>query len=161
MSKLILLLLILGYVSAQNYRLNNEVIPSKYTISLTPNFDAAQANTPLTTFSGVVAIIIRATTPVTTIRLHSKKLTIQPNGITLTQSGSLTSMVISSISAEDAITEMRTIALEIPMTINVDYTLRIQYTGIINDDMTGLYRSSYNDDGVKSWVNEKIIYVFF
>lgn len=128
-----------------DYRLPTRVVPSNYDITITPYFDGDKQFT----FDGVVRITIRTSQPnVNEIVVHAHNLTIRENLNTLTEAKDPTSIVITSRSKND-ITQKYTLTLASSMKINIDYVLEFYYSGNMNDDMRGFYRSSYVQDGVK------------
>lgn len=147
MRLLLVLLTIIACTKAQttiNYRLPTNIIPSRYVIELIINFDET-SKAPVSTFQGTARITLTSTVAdIREIKLNTKNLTLLNVQL---QQGTNAAVNTTSISDEDA-SEIRTLTFLNPLTINVVYVLTITYTGTINDDMTGLYKSSYieNED---------------
>lgn len=127
-----------------DYRLPTRVVPSNYDITITPYFDGAKAFT----FDGVVRITIRTSQQnVNEIVVHAHDLTFRDNMNTLTEAKDPTTIVITNRS-RNAITQKYTLSLASSMKTNIDYILEFYYTGNMNTEMKGFYRSSYVQDGV-------------
>lgn len=127
-----------------DYRLPTRVVPSNYELIITPYFDGEKQFT----FDGVVRITIRTSQPnVNEIVVHAHDLTIRENMNTLTEAKDPTTIAITNRS-RNAITQKYTLSLATPMKTNIDYVLEFYYSGIMNSEMKGFYRSSYIQDGV-------------
>lgn len=127
-----------------DYRLPTRVVPSNYEITITPYFDGEKQFT----FDGVVRITIRTSQiNVNEIILHAHDLTIRENLNTLTEAKDPTTIQITNRS-RNAITQKYTLSLASAMKTNIDYVLEFFYSGNMNTEMKGFYRSSYVQDGV-------------
>lgn len=127
-----------------DYRLPTRVVPSNYDITITPYFEGDKRFT----FDGVVTITIRTSQlNVNEIVVHAHDLTIREDMSTLTESKDPTTIVITNRS-RNSITQKYTLSLASAMKTNTDYNLVFYYTGNMNTDMKGFYRSSYIQDGV-------------
>ncbi|HSL24831.1 MAG TPA: M1 family metallopeptidase [Acidimicrobiia bacterium] len=118
------------------YRLARTVVPRRYDLTLTP--DLARA-----TFSGRETIQVEVEMPVTEILLNAHQLEIQraviSNGAT-TVSGTV------ELIPED---QRARIALDGPIGAG-SWRLDLEFTGILNDQLVGFYRSTFTDvDGVE------------
>jgi len=109
--------------------------PSKYRITLQPNFDDF-------TFKGEQSVDLKILEPTSTIVLNALELridsvTLHANGVTLTT---------KSISMDE---EAQTATLDFGETIQPgDGRLEMAFTGILNDKLVGFYRSEYtSQDG--------------
>lgn len=128
----------------EDYRLPTRVVPSNYELTITPYFDGEKQFT----FDGVVLITIRTSqTNVNEIVLHAHDLTIRESMNTLTEAKDPTTIPITNRS-RNAITQKYTLSLASPMRANIDYVLEFYYSGNMNSEMKGFYRSSYVEDGV-------------
>ncbi|CAO1393773.1 unnamed protein product [Diamesa tonsa] len=134
--------------AAVNYRLNEDVMPTHYKLELTPYFEAEPNKTQFT-FDGVVTISLAAvTTPVSSIVLHANKLTITKWTLTPLADAVITGTF--NPTDYDSVTHKWTI----PAALKKDQasTLTIEYSGILDDDMNGFYRSSYKENNVTKWL---------
>ncbi len=115
--------------SASNpYRLPRSVVPSRYTLTLDPDLDAA-------TFAGTVDIEIAVNDPVEHVVLNAVELDIAR----VTVDGEAHSFSL------DAATERMTI--DAPLGVGTA-VISIDFTGTLNDKLRGWYRSTYRaDDG--------------
>ncbi|XP_049762531.1 aminopeptidase N-like [Schistocerca cancellata] len=138
-----------------DYRLPGDVIPSNYKVTLQPYFEGDKAFT----FDGEVVI---TATPDFTVNAEIKELKlhlhkdITVTGVTVKYGiGSLTATPQTEAVGDS---EIYTITLGTAITSQegVDPTnqllIEIDYTGILNDDMRGFYRSWYNESGVVTWL---------
>lgn len=128
-----------------DYRLPTRVVPSNYDITITPYFEGEKQFT----FDGVVRITIRTSQQnVNEIVVHAHDLTMRESMNTLTEAKDPTSITITNRS-RNAITQKYTLSLASAMKTNTDYILEFYYTGNMNTDMKGFYRSSYIQNGVQ------------
>jgi puromycin-sensitive aminopeptidase len=114
-----------------DYRLPRSVIPTHYEITLEPNLDEA-------TFTGSVVIDVGIAEPVMEIVLNAIELDIVSaevvvGGRTMTPAVSL-----------DEVSERLTLGLDYSIPIG-RASIRISFTGILNDQLHGFYRSTYTD----------------
>ena len=127
------------------YRLPRSVVPSRYRLTLVPDLAAA-------TFAGEVAIDVTVDEPVTTIVLNAAELTI--DSVSLIPSGTGGADNGAPSGAEpleptsttlDADEERVTLTFDQPVAVG-PATLRLSFTGILNDKLRGFYRSTFTDD---------------
>jgi len=125
--------------SEADYRLPRAVIPSHYDITIEPDLGAA-------TFSGSVGIDVDIVEPVTEIALNAIELDIE-NVSVKSEAGKFA----PSISL-DTETERLRLAFEQPISVG-PARISITFTGILNDDLHGFYRSTYTTaDGVSKTI---------
>lgn len=142
-----------------NYRLPTDVKPQHYELELTPYFDDDENHEDFT-FDGWVSIKLQATVAqVDKIILHMNDLIIKDWRLVDAQLPSTT--VASGLfvaSDYEAITHFWTIPIrnQLGGSIYLDtarqYTLIINYSGYLREDMNGFYRSYYYEDGIKYWM---------
>ncbi len=115
------------------YRLSPDVRPVAYRLHLEPNLESA-------TFAGTVEIDLDLATAASAITLHALELEIEPAELV---AGSAT--FVSSSPTFDATYETATFAFasEIPAG---RCTVLLRFTGILNDQLHGFYRSTFTDD---------------
>lgn len=134
-----------------NYRLNDDVWPTEYTIEVTPYFDDKTPGKKAFTFDGVCTIKLKAT------KSNIKEIVLHVDDLTITKKEmknqpdffapfpwNIESLKIDT-SGPDEITKKYTIKLEKALEKNKIYDLYFEYTGILQTDMHGFYRSSYKD----------------
>lgn len=117
-----------------SYRLPTDVVPSSYILNLEPNLNNF-------TFTGNVAITIEVKTDVKSIILNQKNLKI--NKVELKNS----KMGIEV--KEPELVEKQELLIIRPQKENIGngiYTLTINYSGELNDQKRGFYRSRYIDE---------------
>jgi puromycin-sensitive aminopeptidase len=108
-----------------SYRLPASVLPHAYRLTLTPDLGAA-------TFTGEVAIDVAIGVPTATVVLNAVEV------------GSSDSPLVAAVALDSA--EERAI-LTFPEDLPAGpATLRITFTGILNDKLHGFYRSTFTDD---------------
>lgn len=136
-------------VEPKDYRLIASVKPSYYRIEIEPFFEEAPTDYEPFTFRGTVEIKLKAQEAgVKEIELHMNQL--EYKTIVLRDDQGLTH------GREVAVYQNETHKLKIPLLeelkMNVVYSLYIEYTGVLNDDLKGFYRSSYSHEGKKVWM---------
>lgn len=139
--------ILISSIKAQIYRLLDYNIPIHYEIEITPYFEPEDHHEAFT-FDGYVNISISCDNGgVNQIQIHNKSLEINEESIEFIYSTTgVETIGINRIEYEE-LTEKMILYLNASMNRNVPYYLLIQYTGKIDDDMIGLYRSSYIDNG--------------
>jgi aminopeptidase N len=114
---------------SNEYRLPRTVIPSRYRITLTPDLEAA-------TFTGSENITVEVHEPAKEIVLNSEEINI--TSVTLRQGRSTQKGRV----ALDAERQRATITLDRPARIG-KAELDIEFTGILNDQLVGFYKSTF------------------
>nr|AGT95896.1 aminopeptidase N [Aedes aegypti] len=133
----------------EDYRLNDDVMPSHYDITLTPYFEDEDSHQAFS-FDGISVMTFRVTKPdVTNIVLHMWKINITSWYL---KRASDSSDVPHGVESYDEETHKLTIPVNQALAENVDYQLIFNYVGILDDDMHGFYRSYYKVNGKKVWM---------
>lgn len=128
----------------EEYRLPTTLSPETYTVILAPYIEEGNF-----TFLGFVHIVINVVQETNTIALHAKNLNISNIEVTLANT---TSVTVTNQSLNE-VTDILTLTLDTNLTRDSVITLGILYVGILSDDMTGFYRSSYtNSAGELKWI---------
>lgn len=121
-------------MSLINYRLPKTVIPINYILHLQPNLEKF-------TFNGTVTITLQINSSTNTIILNSKKLTIE--SIFFEKES-----VKFDNNNDDEIIIITTNTIKDPGL----YDLTINFSGILNDQMEGFYRSKYKINNVTKYM---------
>jgi puromycin-sensitive aminopeptidase len=117
------------------YRLGDEVLPRTYRLTLAPDLDRA-------VFAGEVEIDVEITTPVEAIVLNAVDLEITSASVSIAGASYECSVSI------DTETERATLDAGIGLPAG-PATVTMVFTGILNDQLVGFYRSTFVDpDGV-------------
>ena len=104
------------------------------------------------TFDGIAKIVLRATTTgVRKIVLHVKDLEISTYSLTNNVVFN-TGLIPYDKSKYDSITDKWTINLDNNLPTDRATELTVNYKGFMRDDMKGLYRSFYMQDGIRKWM---------
>lgn len=122
------------------YRLPTSIVPRNYTITLVlkENFG------PDGVFTGSVVINLDILETVQTITLQAQYLTIKPDSISLTCGNNITNLFYSL--TNDTAYHKIIISSTEELTAGSSCVLQIlNYEGVLDDDMRGLYRSSYTN----------------
>jgi puromycin-sensitive aminopeptidase len=119
----------LDFSSIDPYRLPRNVIPMRYNLKIVPNLDTA-------TFWGTVIVKLNVKTRTNTIMLNSKNLNIISIRI---------NKKLENNFKIDSKTERLIITTRKMLKPGI-VCLRIHFSGILNNELTGLYRSTYLDD---------------
>ena len=123
--------------------LPTNVVPRHYRLSLTPDFSTF-------TYAGKVSVQLDVTKPTSSIILNA--LDLKLHSASVERNGK--SVESKNISVDE---EKQIATLDFEEELNVgkdETTLKIDFTGILNDKMAGFYRSSYVDakSGEKKWL---------
>lgn len=105
-------------------------------MTLTPDFDDF-------TFAGNSLIVFRSFEATSEIVLHAKELVLNVN--TLVVIDERANMVYSYVDdvEYDKVHDFATIKLTTALEAGGRYRMSVDFTGILNDDLDGFYRSSY------------------
>lgn len=121
--------------SSSNYRLSNDVTPSIYDLHITVDLATLK-------FDGSETIHVHANQPTSTIELHSLDLSLLD--VQVIEGENLISIIATDYNNETQIFE---ISLAESLIADHDYQIILKFEGLIKDDMKGLYRSSYYENG--------------
>lgn len=130
----------IGKVENRDYRLPNFAKPEAYEIFMTPYFEEKNF-----TFEGEVIIDIKINEPTFSIVLHQYALNIKS-----IEAKSGTKEYEPMSKAYNPITHQLTIFFKDSFESETTFKLKIQYDGVLRDDMRGFYRSSYIDENNKT-----------
>ncbi|XP_071788435.1 aminopeptidase N-like isoform X2 [Asterias amurensis] len=138
-------------------RLSTDVLPKRYSVILQPFLtpdDATDSHLQRHfTFDGDVSIKVECNRPTQTITLHTKNLTLHRNPIVKSRS--------AGAAAEDLFQSYKfvgefdflVITLREELQVAQDYEISIAYSGELNENLYGFYRSSYTAaNGEKRWI---------
>lgn len=130
-----------GENDTTNYRLPANIIPSSYWIKLKPHINES-SDFP---FEGQVRIIAEVTRETRNIVLHSSGLSIHKVDILRKN----VPLIITNMSVDEKY-DFFTIKLVQDLRLWDIVTIEIHYTGHLNEEMRGFYRSSYKDNDGKT-----------
>ena len=123
------------------YRLPNSVLPTRYDLTLAPDLEAF-------TFSGQETIALHVTEPVNSIAINAVDLQIHDVQLTLADGTVLPAQETSF--NDDLESATFTFDREIP---SGEATLFMNFTGVLNDQLRGFYRSQYtNPEGIEQYL---------
>ncbi len=124
-------------MSENPFRLPRNAIPAHYDVHLEPNLDTF-------TFDGSVSIRLDVTETLDEIVLNAAEIEMK----TMTLRGAGSEVEVTGVRHDEDYARA-TLTLSAPVAPGT-YTLDIAYTGLINDQLRGFYRSIYKDqDGVE------------
>ncbi|MHB8246099.1 MAG: M1 family metallopeptidase [Acidimicrobiales bacterium] len=121
-------------VTLEPDRLPRTVVPSAYRLRLEPDLDSAS-------FAGTVEIDVEVHEPTTSIVLHAHQLSLGPP-ILRRDSGRSTEGSVTLDEARQQATLTFARLLE-----KGRHTLALTFGGVLNDELAGFYRSTFEDDG--------------
>ncbi len=124
-------------MSSSDVRLDQNVIPSAYRLTLDANVDTCA-------FHGSVGIRIEIAAPTETITLHAADLEI--TAASVTSEGATTPLEIHTRSADQLIDCIA------PHSLAGGATLLIEFAGQLNEQLIGFYRSTFEHDGATSYL---------
>ena len=126
-----IVIVLLTAVSAHAQRLPDGVNPIHYDITVAPDLSAAK-------FTGEERIRVQVAKPTSSVTLNAAEVTF--GEVTITAGGSTQQATVTLDSEKEQAT------LAVPSTIPAGETeIAIKYTGILNDDLRGLYLSHANN----------------
>ncbi|HUX04851.1 MAG TPA: M1 family metallopeptidase [Acidimicrobiales bacterium] len=115
------------------YRLARTVVPSAYRIHLTPDLDAAS-------FTGTIAIEVSVNEPVVSFSLNATELNLSPATVRVGDD-----VVVSHAPTFNADYETATFTFDGALPVG-PATISLDFTGVLNDQLHGFYRSTFVDD---------------
>ncbi|XP_011707134.1 PREDICTED: aminopeptidase 2 [Wasmannia auropunctata] len=132
-----------------DYRLPLEAVPIEYDITLAPTFESEKETNKSFTFEGLSKITLNINESTNIITFHASKESLTINEVTLQYYVDYMRPVIQEPIKVLSDTQRDFVQLifkkQIPATIA---TLSLLYTGKLNDELRGFYKSSYqNKDG--------------
>ncbi|KAI4492600.1 hypothetical protein M0804_002391 [Polistes exclamans] len=132
-------------ISEESCRLSGNAVPIHYDIKLIPYIEENNF-----TFDGETITRLNLKNMTRTLDFHSLELTFDETGVYLESEDGQKYNAIDFVYVN--VTEIMTISFEKVIPAGI-YSLYAKFTGIINDQLTGFYRSSYtNDYGEKVWL---------
>ncbi|KAL0882637.1 hypothetical protein ABMA27_001072 [Loxostege sticticalis] len=136
-----------------SFRLPTTTRPRHYELSLTPYFETVPANVKPFSFDGTVAIYTSPTVSnVNEIVLHCNDLTIKTLTVEFTQNNEVKQIAATqSFACEEPRSFLRIPTTE-PLQLNQEYIIRSTFSGNLQDNMRGFYRSWYKDSTGKRWM---------
>ncbi|CRK90924.1 CLUMA_CG004613, isoform A [Clunio marinus] len=134
-----------------NYRLNDDVLPESYEITLTPYFEDQSNGKKAFTFDGLVMISMKATKDnVDKIVLHHYDMDVE--SYFFTRNATVEPMELYDPSTYDNQTDKWEINVSPPISPSDDIILTVNYVGYMRDDMKGFYKSYYYEGGQRVWM---------
>lgn len=132
-----------------NYRLPTDVEPTAYKITLEPFIDVPNADTNFT-FKGSSEISLRVVRETRAITFHAKNLELNSYKVEYTDAKGIPGVIIVENEKEDFEKNFITLFLKSPLETGMkSVTLKLSYSGQINNYLKGFYRSSYLDKNNK------------
>lgn len=120
--------------TTSDYRLPTTILPESYDIYLTPYLEVDNF-----VFSGEVYIVMTVVNETSQIVLHAYELTIEQIAVYVNVIDSVT----VSGRSYNSLTQKLTLYFDSVFSAGTSITVYFAYTGILNDEMKGFYRSSY------------------
>lgn len=125
------------------YRLPTTTRPSRYVVSLTPYFDVVTPPIQPFTFDGEASVYIRPTEAnVSEIVMHCNDLTI--HSLTVSLNNQPINLANNTFECEPVYSFLRIQTTE-PLQMDAEYVVSVSYTGRLQENMRGFYRSYYRD----------------
>ncbi|XP_068631133.1 aminopeptidase N [Battus philenor] len=125
-------------------RLPLNVKPDSYYLKLTPYIIEGNF-----TFDGEISIIVTVKNETKQITFHGVELTYHDIKLLKKENGEEIKVIQRT---EDVARQFQILKLDEPLIAGKQYYLNISYTGILNDNLHGFYRSSYEEKKVKRWI---------
>ena len=131
-----------------NYRLPRSLIPSMYSVELFP--DIYGADPSKFTFSGIVKIDMSCNEDTNNITLNSKKLMINEKSVkilSLSTGSNIGNPGFQSLSYDEEL-QLVTFITRNQFIKGHNYSIEMNFTGPLLDDLQGLYYSSYKEGNI-------------
>ncbi|XP_025986513.2 aminopeptidase N [Solenopsis invicta] len=138
---------------SDNYRLPTNVVPTAYNIELTPTFESDN-KTAKFTFQGKSIITLDIKERTNTIMFHARGLEFNKEDIKLKYSVSQSAIKMYTAIKVLKIKEKDFVMLSFMNNLDIvnNAELYLQYTGKLNDETRGFFKSSYQDkEGKTTW----------
>ncbi|HEY2815131.1 MAG TPA: M1 family metallopeptidase [Acidimicrobiales bacterium] len=116
------------------YRLPRTVVPSRYELTIAPDLDTA-------TFTGEERVEVDVVEPVTELVLNAADLDVDDAWLEPAAGGTPSTATVTL----DADNERVRLSVEQPLDPGA-WVLHIRFRGVLNDKLTGFYRSTFTDD---------------
>ncbi|KAM8705010.1 hypothetical protein ACLKA7_009465 [Drosophila subpalustris] len=135
------------------YRLSEAISPINYNITLRP-YLLESDGTKRFTFDGEVFIEIQPTVATNVVSLHSKNLTHSVKEYWVKPAaGANPTVQTLTLASHNEETDIMNLTTAANLAVNQVYILHFKYTGKMEDDMHGFYRSYYvNDNNETKWL---------
>lgn len=127
--------------TVSDVRLPLNVKPDTYYLKLTPYIFEGNF-----TFDGEISIVVTVKNETKQITFHGVDLTYHSIKVLKKENGKEIRILSRT---EDVPRQFQILLLEEPLVAGKQYYLNISYTGILNDNLHGFYRSSYEEKRVK------------
>ncbi|XP_075168089.1 membrane alanyl aminopeptidase [Haematobia irritans] len=127
-----------------NYRLPTIISPENYTMTLTPYLLESDAADKRFTFDGELYLTVTANEATNELKMHTKNLKFTKREYWPINSPNAP-ITLPNVEP-DNVTDIITYSLSTPFAVNQKYVLHFVYSGTMDDDMHGFYRSSYTDN---------------
>ncbi|CAG9794995.1 unnamed protein product [Diatraea saccharalis] len=131
-------------ITVTDVRLPTNIKPERYHLKLTPYIYEGNF-----TFDGVVSVVVTVKNDTKEVKFHGVELTF--HSIKLFEKGDGREIIISR-RTEDVPRQFHILTLEESLKAGKQYVLNITYTGILNDNLHGFYRSSYEEKNITRWI---------
>lgn len=128
-----------SFETKKNYRLPNDTKPEAYNIFLATDIDQGKFG-----FAGSVKINLTILQPTNSITIHARQLKIHSSKLTASEG---LQIIPIKEPLYDPETEFLTFETENVLRQLKQYTLEIEYSGTLREDLAGFYRSSYTKAG--------------
>ncbi|KAH6930394.1 hypothetical protein HPB50_013179 [Hyalomma asiaticum] len=139
----------------KNVRLPRSLVPVHYDVELTPTLEGNF------TFNGSVAILVLCASETWNVTLHIKDLNVSDVSVSESDAAG-GSRLEHDRHDEDKRLQFLVIKLKRPLTAGSNYTVRMNFIGLLNDDLAGFYRSSYVDaSGHKRFVLAHLLQMYY
>ncbi|CAK1546276.1 unnamed protein product [Leptosia nina] len=125
-------------------RLPNSIKPDRYSLKLTPYIFEGNF-----TFDGEISVVITVKNETNRVTFHGVELDFHDIGLFKKEDGKAIKIKGRT---EDVARQFHILITAEPLKAGQQYVLNITYTGILNDNLHGFYRSSYEEKKDKRWI---------
>lgn len=130
--------------SVRDVRLPKSILPQKYYLKLTPYIFSGNF-----TFDGEVSIVLLVKTDTDRVTFHGVDLDFHKCLLYQKDNGRTITILKRT---EDLPRQFHILRLKESLKQGQQYVLNITYTGILNDNLHGFYRSSYEENNITKWI---------
>ncbi|XP_050343236.1 aminopeptidase N [Nymphalis io] len=125
-------------------RLPTNIKPDRYYLKLTPYIFEGNF-----TFDGEISVVITVKNKTNTVTFHGVELSFHRIELYKKEDGKEVTITRRAV---DVPRQFHIISTAETLIAGQQYVLNITYTGILNDNLHGFYRSSYEEKKVKRWI---------
>lgn len=140
--------------------LPTSLIPSHYDVVLRPNLYEDRPED--FSLHGSMEVILYCNISTDKITVHIQNLNVTKDNIVVKHSSNNSQIKVHNCSIDESERHFLTIMLEQSLEKGSNYTVKMNFSGTLqNEDLSGLYYSTYTEDGEKRCLSQTLFCIFF